>query len=41
MAFMERQHSEMADLLTDNCHIVRIIAVKVYYIRLLTYVLHV
>ncbi|XP_039283219.1 condensin-2 complex subunit G2 [Nilaparvata lugens] len=27
-AFLERQHDEMADLLVDNCHVVRILAVK-------------
>uniref|UniRef100_A0A1B6JB81 Uncharacterized protein n=2 Tax=Homalodisca liturata TaxID=320908 RepID=A0A1B6JB81_9HEMI len=26
--FMNKQHSEMFDLLTDNCHVVRIIAIK-------------
>lgn len=27
--FLSKQHSEMADLLTDRCHVVRIIAIKV------------
>lgn len=26
---LNKQHSEMVDLLTDNCHVVRIIAIKV------------
>lgn len=28
---LQKQHNEMVELLTDNCHIVRIIGVKVCY----------